>query len=175
MNSMSLKRNSRFDIMVAAAGRRCLYGAANGPCDGTVVVGVRRVYCMCRLPRAASASTKRCGHGNGLTKALTGARLLPHDDVKQGGPRRLASSSSTALGVTTRVVFALGFRLVFLHASSPSFCRLTLLPSAQEQAFDSFRPFISTAARTAVEISGVEALDCWQLSCAAACSVLHAA
>ena len=31
MNSMSLNLNSKFDIILAVAGRRCLYGAANGP------------------------------------------------------------------------------------------------------------------------------------------------
>ena len=88
--------------------------------------------------------------------------MLPHDEVKQAGPRRLGSSSTTALGVAVRIRESFAFVRVYVlfgpssHAAS----------GAQKLAFDSFRPFISTAARTAVEILGVEEhlTAVWQLA-----------
>ena len=130
MNSMSLKRNSRFDIMVAAVKAALPTGKGASPAARyrNVVCRTRRgpsrdaasmelltalvmgqpslacdvcvVSAGCPEPRPPPQSVVVTGND---CQSANRRRVLPHDDVKQAGPRRLASSSSTALGVTIRV------------------------------------------------------------------------
>ena len=49
-----------------------------------------------------------------LHQSANRRRVLPHAELKQAGPRRLASSSSTALGVDVRISGSLAFVRVLL-------------------------------------------------------------
>ena len=108
MNSMSLNLNSRFDIMVAAAGRRCLYGAANGPAyrqpSGAERPRNLRTSCpsFVRRDEALRSPERR-------PQALTGVECCRTTRKQQDGSRRPGSSSTTALGVAVRISASFAF------------------------------------------------------------------
>ena len=106
-----------------------------------------------------------------LHQSANRRRVLPHAELKQAGPRRLASSSSTALGVDVRISGSLAFVRVLL--AEPNLAQKqssAIAASSAPRARGWFRfDLWFRLLRAAIEVLGVEST--WQLAASCACSV----
>ena len=103
-----------------------------------------------------------------LHQSANRRRVLPHAELKQAGPRRLASSSSTALGVAVRIrgsFASCGYCWLRAGIAKTQSSAIRSLKCTYEQGADSFRPLVSTAARCDRSLGRREHLAAGSLIC----------
>ena len=160
---MSLNLNSRFDIILMMAGRRCLFINVRKGCPLPQRRAARDADRPATLPEPTVRRRMRCGQLR-LQRPLCRSRRCRNDEQRREGSRRLLSSVAAAIRGNVRMDESLEDRL-FVRVWLP--CQL-FLPSIRNKKcttskcstrFDpSFRPL-----RNCDRFLGRRALDCcWQ-------------
>ena len=100
-----------------------------------------------------------------LHQSANRRRVLPHAELKQAGPRRLASSSSTALGVAARIRESVPFVRVLLAEAKTQSSAIRKFKCTTSKGVVPFRPLVSTAARCDRSLGRREHLAAGSLMC----------